>query len=127
MGSPPPPALTTVKTPPPLLATLTVTALGGLGAIGCENARTDRSPPTPPGLGDDIREYAACGCGCCGGSGPSEHKPPVCVSSAAELRAVIAADRATKRNADCGSVGCEGGTLYRICDPAAPPPRPDSR
>ncbi|MBU1218982.1 hypothetical protein KKF34_01865 [Myxococcota bacterium] len=63
-----------------------------------------------------VREYTACGCGCCGGL--KNNKPPACLyfRNGDDIREIIKRDKTGTSPEECATVGCSFGKKYKYCD-----------
>ncbi|HLP79503.1 MAG TPA: hypothetical protein VK158_02630 [Acidobacteriota bacterium] len=61
---------------------------------------------------NQLTEYTACGCGCCGETGPIQ----VCLNESDSLSDIIAADQKMSKSSSCAVVGCSIGTRYSYCN-----------
>lgn len=60
----------------------------------------------------EVREYLACGCGCCAGTQPVL----MCIPTSAPcLSEIIAEDQALKGSPSCAFAGCAQGVQYSPC------------
>ncbi len=63
---------------------------------------------------NSVKDYVACGCGCCGGIDDSGLSVE-CVKNEAALQAVIQQDQALRKSPNCAVMGCSRGQKYSLC------------
>lgn len=63
-----------------------------------------------------VREYTACGCGCCGGV--KNNRPATCLyfRNGDDIRKIIKQDKTGTSPEECATVGCSLGKKYKYCD-----------
>src|SRR6185369_11412024 len=96
-----------------ILAAFLITFILPLPVIADDPAPDNTPAMTTEIVKPEIKEYTACGCGCC--SGVTAQAAPKCVADAKSLKEIIKQDKDFKTSANCAIMGCAAGTKYTVC------------
>lgn len=79
-----------------------------------ENPDTPNAFPIVVNSSNEMKEYVACGCGCCKGEEP--RKECLYRSKGDDIQKIIEEDKQSARSSSCNYAGCASGIKYTYCD-----------